>query len=206
MNFCVSGKLWNRSLVMLDEETQSLWSHLLGKCMQGELAGIELKTCPSVIIDWAAWKRQYPETDAMVWPLRGGRSPGYDVSFYEQNPENFVIGYVSGGTAKSYGFPDLRQNPLVNDEVAKQPIVIWFDKKSGAAWCFERTIDELVLEFRDVDGQAIDEETNSQWDLRTGIAMAGKLKGRQLTQRVVIPSFAKAWTMFHPDTEIWDGE
>ena len=33
----VSGKLWNRSLVIRDIETESLWSHILGKCMDGDL-------------------------------------------------------------------------------------------------------------------------------------------------------------------------
>lgn len=204
LNFCVSGKLWKRSLVMLDEETKSLWSHLLGKCMEGELQGTELKTIPSVIADWGSWKKQYPETDAMIWPQRSGRSFDYDVTFYDRDPEKFVIGYVSGGTAKSYAFPDLRKQPLVNDVVARQPIVIWFSENSGAAWCFDRKLDDQVLEFRRQDGTTIDEQTGSHWDLRNGVATAGKLAGKKLTPRVVIPSFAHSWNVFHPKTEKWD--
>jgi hypothetical protein len=45
LTFCVSGQLWNRSLVMMDLETKSLWSHLLGRGMQGKhkdtLVGME---------------------------------------------------------------------------------------------------------------------------------------------------------------------
>lgn len=194
--------LWNRSLVMLDEETQSLWSHLLGKCMEGELKGTELKSIPSVITDWGSWKKQYPETDAMIWPVRG-RSLDYRVSCYDDISEKFVIGFVSGGTAKSYGFPDLLKQPLVNDVVAGKSIVIWFDKDSGAAWCFDRKLDKRVLEFRQQDGKTTDMQTSSQWDLRNGLAIAGKLEGKKLTPRVVIPSFAQAWEIFHPDSEKW---
>ena len=37
LTFGVSGMLWNRSLVMYDRETKSLWSHMLGEAMQGRL-------------------------------------------------------------------------------------------------------------------------------------------------------------------------
>ena len=43
LTFQVSGKLWNRSLVMRDLETGSLWSHILGECMEGELMGKKLE-------------------------------------------------------------------------------------------------------------------------------------------------------------------
>ena len=35
LTFGVSGMLWNRSLVMYDKETGTLWSHILGEAMQG---------------------------------------------------------------------------------------------------------------------------------------------------------------------------
>ena len=34
LNFAVSGLLWENSLVMVDDATESLWSHLLGEAMQ----------------------------------------------------------------------------------------------------------------------------------------------------------------------------
>ena len=37
LTFAVSGMLWKRSLVMVDSETKTLWSHLLGKAMRGKL-------------------------------------------------------------------------------------------------------------------------------------------------------------------------
>ena len=202
LNFCVSGKLWNRSLIMLDEETQSQWSHLLGKCMKGKLKDTELKPIPSVIADWGSWKEQNPNTDAMVWPVQG-RKLNYDVSFYDDMPEHFVIGFVSRRTAKSYSFPKLYEKPLVNDEVAGQSIVIWFDKNSRAAWCFDREIDDRLLEFELKDDSIVDLQTDSSWDLRNGVATSGELQGTKLNPRVVIPSYAQAWKMFHPNSVHW---
>ena len=37
LTFRVSGKLWNRSLIMSDVETRTEWSHLLGRAMAGKL-------------------------------------------------------------------------------------------------------------------------------------------------------------------------
>ena len=38
LTLVVSGMLWNRNLVMLDLETESLWSHILGEAKAGVLA------------------------------------------------------------------------------------------------------------------------------------------------------------------------
>ena len=48
---------------MGDVETGSEWSHLQGRCNAGKHKGVELKTIPSVITTWSAWKRDHPETD-----------------------------------------------------------------------------------------------------------------------------------------------
>ena len=51
LTFSVSGMLWNRSLVMLDQETKSLWSHILGQAMRGPLKGTRLEVIPSTMTD-----------------------------------------------------------------------------------------------------------------------------------------------------------
>ena len=200
MNFQVSGKLWNRSLVMSDVETGSLWSHLLGKAMDGELKGKTLDTVPSVITSWEDWKSIHPETSVMIWPQDKGKQ--YTTSFFQQKNRNtFGIGYVDGETAKCYSCRKLTLNPLVNDTVANNPILILFDQPTGAAWCYDRTVDDKVLVFESKDDQYFDTETHSSWDLRTGVATDGPMKGTQLNPRVVIPTYESAWRMFHPETE-----
>ncbi len=62
LTLAVSGKLWNRSLVMVDTETESLWSHLLGKAMEGELKGTVLETLPATMVSWQSWKADHPAT------------------------------------------------------------------------------------------------------------------------------------------------
>ena len=61
----VSGKLWDRSLVMQDHETKSLWSHILGEAMNGNLKGAKLKRLPSDMVTWGKWKAAHPNTTAL---------------------------------------------------------------------------------------------------------------------------------------------
>ena len=41
--FGVSGKLWHGVLVMFDRETQSLWTQLDGRAIEGENQGLRLE-------------------------------------------------------------------------------------------------------------------------------------------------------------------
>jgi hypothetical protein len=62
LSFIVSGKLWRNSLVMQDRETNSLWSHITGECLEGELVGTQLEMIPMVQTTWKEWVAAHPET------------------------------------------------------------------------------------------------------------------------------------------------
>ena len=57
--------LWESSLVMVDSETKTLWSHILGEAMQGPLQGETLEVIPSVMTEWKNWISKYPESTVM---------------------------------------------------------------------------------------------------------------------------------------------
>ena len=65
LDFGVSGKLWRNSLVMQDRQTGSLWSHVTGEALAGELAGAELEILPAVQTTWSAWRQQHPDTEVL---------------------------------------------------------------------------------------------------------------------------------------------
>lgn len=62
LTLIVSGKLWRNSLIMMDEETGSLWSHVTGECLEGEYAGRQLDTITGVQTNWAEWRAAHPGT------------------------------------------------------------------------------------------------------------------------------------------------
>ena len=210
LSFRVSGKLWNRSLVMQDQETGSLWSHILGKCMQGELEGAQLDALPSVMTTWQAWRKRHPDTDVMIWPQDGYQ---FEKDYYRKfGLEHFVAGLVIGGRSRAYRFDDLTENPLVNDVHESTPLAVLFDISSGAVYAWKRSIGDQVLEFTKPAPEGarasevatvVDTVTNSRWDLARGVAISGSMKGRQLDPIVVIPSFKAAWDEFHPNSSYW---
>jgi hypothetical protein len=202
LTLVVSGMLWNRSLVMLDVETKSLWSHLLGKCMRGELLGTQLESLPALLTDWQTWKKTHPETTVMLMRRTADR---FTRDMY-QDLQKFVAGMSSGKASKAWSFKLLQANPLINDTFADQPIVLAFDRESATPFVFDRRVDDAALTFFQKDGKILDQETGSTWDLEFGVCTAGKLQGKKLMPQVAISSFGEAWGKFHPDSEYWKPE
>ena len=51
-----------------------------------------------------------------------------------------------------------------------------------------------------------DRETGTTWSLLTGQALGGPLAGRALERLPSHYSFWFAWSDFHPETELYEGE
>jgi len=193
LNFSVSGMLWQRSLVMLDQETKSLWSHILGECMQGELLGTRLETIPAEMLTWSTWKARHPKTTVLKLS-RTNRN--YTRQFYKDR-DRFVIGFIGNYGVQHVSMSTLHETPVLNGDARGKPLLFLFDRESTGTRIFERKLDDEVLTFRRTkDGVLEDEQTSSTWS-EDGVAISGKLKGRQLEPVVAIPSFKRTWLQFH---------
>ena len=199
LTFAVSGKLWKRSLVMIDKETGSLWSHILGEAMRGTLKGAILKSLPSAMTDWKSWREKHPKTTVV---LLSRTSRKFQKNYY-RNPKAFVMGYVSGEHARAWSFDRLRKHPVINDRIGVKPLLVTFYAGSNAPYLFDRTVDGKPLTFESRDRKVLDTATRSEWDYATGRCLRGKLRGKQLTPLPGIVSFRRAWERFHPKTEYW---
>jgi hypothetical protein len=202
LTFVVSGMLWQRSLVMMDSETESLWSHLLGRSMRGELVDTQLETLPALLTDWETWKRTHPETTVM---LMRRTADGFTRDMY-RDLRGFVAGMSDGENCKAWSFKDLESNPLINDTFGEQPIVVAFQKESATPFVFIRKLDGRSLSFAVKDAMIVDQQTESTWDMEFGVATGGELKGKKLQPVVAISSFSEAWKKFHPESEYWEPE
>ena len=196
LTFVVSGQLWNGSLVMMDHETKSLWSHILGKCVEGELKGEELPVLDSDVTTWKAWLSEYPKTE--VLNLRR-TSKNYSAEFY-QRPERFAYGFSAGGKQFHATFVSLRQVPVQNLSLEQEALLLVYDPDSTAAHLFSRRLGERILTFEDTEGRLRDRETSSLWNRTKGVAVDGPLKGSQLEHEPAIITFTHKWILFHPDS------
>lgn len=185
--FGVSGKLIMNVLVMYDRQTDSLWSQLLGKAVDGPLSGTELAFVESLQTTWADWKELYPNSLALRKSFRGGgdRYGGYyadgsagvlgeTLSDDRLHTKEFVVGVALDDAAKAYPFSRLDEQPVVNDELDGQPLLVVFDAGSATGAVFRRDIDGQVLNLKlktadGLDGtRLVDEETGTIWSAFTG--------------------------------------
>ena len=187
---------------MIDSETGSLWSHILGEARQGELEGEQLEVIPSLLTDWKTWRAAHPDTTVMNLSRT---SWDYDRQFYS-DPERFVIGMVRFEQSRAWSFAGLREEVVVNDTFQDNPIVVVFDVESSGAMIFDRRPNGRTLSFAWREDQLIDIETGTVWHPQTGRALEGELVEERLTPEVGIISFRETWEVFHPKSSYWGEE
>ena len=153
LTFGVSGKLIMNGLVMYDDETDTLWSQVLGEAVRGPLLGTRLEMVPSTQTTWEAWQELYPDT--LVLDKEGGYYRDRYESYYRNGDtgiigettkdrrlerKEYVIGLTSDKVAKAYPFSVLRDFQVVNDTVGSQPVLVVYKPVSGTGLVYENHI------------------------------------------------------------------
>lgn len=197
LTLAASGQLWKGSMVLYDQETWTRWPLLSGEGQLGKYQGRRLEALPSVLTNWARWRAQYPE-GTVALPAGGGPTFRRDVY---HDPGRFVLGIASNGTAKTWGFDRLVDDPALNDEWAGEPVAVVLEPTTMTARLFKRTVGERVLTFRRTDGQLTDTETGSTWEPISGRATSGPLAGSCLIPLPATVAYREAWLRFYPRSE-----
>ena len=195
--------------------------------MGGPLKGHTLKLVPALITTWEHWKRLYPTGKALA--KRPGlfgpaRTSNVYQSYFEdpnqlgifgtRNPaavlpgKEFVLGVTVGGERVAYAFRRLSRQPLVNDAVKGEPVVVVFSAQDATAAAFSRRAGGRTLTFanlRPQDGVWVmdDREMGSTWRAFEGRAVAGRLEGTRLEAIPGTQAFWFAWKQIYPDTRLW---
>lgn len=194
---------WNLSLVMYDADTGSLWSHILGEAMQGELKGTKLEILPSELVTWSAWRRDHPDTDVLSMSRTniGDRGRDFTSEWYTNpaSPSPFVYGWSVGLLRYHCPLEVLAKQQVLNLSLGNTALLLTFDSASTDMNLFVRRVGDRELSFAAAHpGQIRDEQTGSTWDLRTGVAMEGPLKGERLPRHFGMLSYREAWLTFYP--------
>lgn len=195
LTFGVAGLLWNQSLVMYDAETGSYWSPFAGRAMRGALEGAELEALPSELTTWGAWRAAHPETTVLDLPRveRKFTREVYD------DPSAFVYGWSVGLQRYHAPLYALMLRPVLNLRLGQTPLLVTYEAESTEAHLFSPEVEGRALTFEAAgESQMRDGQTGSVWDLRTGEATAGTLKGRRLKRRLGMISYRRAWLAFYP--------
>jgi hypothetical protein len=122
---------------------------------------------------------------------------------YTQGPKERLFGLRIGGQAKAYPFKLLAETPVVNDEIQGFPVVVWFDPETETGFAYGRAVGERIFTFRAdpvTPEILIDRESESRWQIATGLAVAGPLRGEQLAPLVVTAAFEFGWYAYFPNS------
>jgi hypothetical protein len=236
LDFGTTGKLRKSDLVMYDRQTESWWQQFSGKAIVGEMSGEVLKRIPASIVAFEDFEFAYPFAQVLsrrTGHLRPyGKNPysGYDriddqPFLFNQPvderlpPMERVLNVSVNATHRLYPFSVLKDDPVINDEVANIPVVVFSrqgtlsvldasvianSKTVPSATVYHRRIDGRVLNFELRDGRLVDRETGSEWNL-FGTCVNGPLKDKQLEKPDSGVHFAFAWLAFNPESQIYRG-
>ena len=203
LTFQVSGLLWNRSLVMRDIETGTLWSHLLGRGMRGEHRGVQLEMLPAAMTSWADWKARHPDTSLLAMT----RTSRKYLQRVWRNPRPFVFGIPlgPGEPSPAVAIEKLQSEKVFNLNVEEESLVVTYQGKGGSVQAFRSRIEDQALNFSALrEGVMKDEKTGSEWDTLTGEALSGDFQGKRLTEIPGTISYRQAWKQFHPGDKIFE--
>ncbi len=182
---------------MWDPQTNSQWSHILGRAMAGPLRGTDLKPIPAVIMDWETFATTHPD-GSLLWMSRTAKQ--FRREFYRK-PEEFVLGITIEGKSWAWGWDTMMKTPVRNVTLGNVEAVVVFDQPSTSAQIYSRSLGEEKLTFQFDGKQMTDKATGSTWSRISGLCTEGKHKGKQLRALPSIPSFRHTWKAFHPESK-----
>lgn len=180
VEFGISGKLWNSNLIMYDRGSQSLWSHLTGESIVGEMTGIKLKRMPSEQMCYGAFRLLYPEGEVL------SRDTGF-FRFYGDDP------YSDYYLANQTFFPVSTEDNRLDKKDFIFGVIV--DGKPKAYW-----IGALQKGGEDFFG---DKKIVWKCDNTAGSVRMFEDKNGYLEKIYPIPSFWFAWAAIYPKTEVY---
>lgn len=229
VTFGVSGMLYNSNMLMFDSASSTLWSQLIGQAVVGQLAGTELLRYPAQILSFADFRAAYPEALVLSkdtgFRRHYGRNPyvGYDA--LGSNPyfpvsgddarlaaKERVVSVVLEHEAVVYPFSLLREQHVIHDTIARQPIVVLWQEGTGSALDSSSIANGAdvgaVGVFASVDTfhwdgtYFVDDATGSYWNI-AGQAVQGERIGEQLHPVVHDNTLWFAWVAFKPTSRVY---
>jgi len=158
----VSGKLWNGVLVMFDRQSDSLWTQVDGRAIQGERSGARLAHRDSVFTDWATWLAAHPDTLVLQKEEDEREQAASHYADYFADPErvffpelseglggigpkDVVFGLRVGDDALGVEEELLVRKGLVSAVVGGRPVTLVRDADTGFVLAFERRLGERTL-------------------------------------------------------------
>lgn len=218
----VNGKLENFRLVGMDHfnamfedaTTKSWWRQANGECIAGPLKGYKLKEINSEQLSLKAWFRKHPNAEVLQpdekFAATLAKMDSYDKGKSKSNLtkrdtaswqfKSWVLGIDIGESAKTYDWNYLEKNKIIQDSLPSLPILILLENDSASFHAYNRTVNNMSLQFQKSNDSLMDTYSQSLWN-EDGICIDGKLKGLSLTPIASYQEYLHSWEYFHPKSK-----
>ena len=224
--FDTEGRLYDGNSVLIDRTSGSLWLQETGIAFDGPLLGRGLPMVPVYWTNWGAAKRTFPRATVLAKPNGNkpyGRDPygNYqrsgtyydndrliypvertDRRFASKTPM-FCLEYEGYLLAIDIGY--VRKKGAVNFFVGPHALLAVYDRGLGVVRLFNRQIWSEPFLFIAQNGKIMDLTTRSLWDMGTGAAIEGNMKGASMPQFYGAYSMWFAWYSMNPETLVIPG-
>jgi hypothetical protein len=199
-----------------DASTKSWWRQASGEAIVGPQKGMQLAEVSSQQMTLRAWLLRHPES-LILQPDPNFKDQYETLAKYDEGKmegslegrdslswknKSWVVGVPMGLFAKAYDWNELQAQRVINDEVAKKPILVVLENDSASFHVWSRSVGDQVFEFNYSDSlkAMVDVQTKSVWDW-TGKCTDGRWKGSSLDYVQGYQEFWHSWKTFHPNTE-----
>ncbi len=220
--FGTSGMLYQSNKLMYDRTTNSIWNQFTGEPVVGPLAssGIKLDFFPSVLTTWEEWLAEHPDTTVLdietgvYSPTQYAHEWEPHAIYYDYfasprtmfpvfnrdealHAKETVIGVGINGDYKAYPVSAFAGEPVINDVVGGQGIVVMGSSTWGTGRVYERDGRTFAE-----DGDGLRDAEGGEWSV--GENALTRLDGTETLARIpTITSFWHGWFSFHPDTAVY---
>lgn len=219
-SYGVSGKLYNSNLILYDRISDSNWSQLLQKCINGSEIGNEPEPVWIIEMPWKEWKSMYPQSKVMssetghlrnygFYPYGNYRTDHNLLYFPINNEDNRlsrkerVFTTFENGITKAYAFSAFGDKlSMINDQglvlagSTDHNFIVAYYPESTSGKPFE-----LVLANEDLP--ALFEDTlGNKWDI-FGFATEGPDAGARLKTVQGNMGYWFSFAAFYPEIQLY---
>lgn len=221
--FGVSGLLYNTNVIPYDRKTNSNWSQMLLKSINGSLIETEAVNLQVIETSWKTWKEMFP--NSKVLSTNTGFSRNYSAYPYGDYRTNHnllifsivpddnriprkerVLGIIKDGKSKVYRFSSLlANNGLISDVFRGESIIIAGDAQKNIMVAFAKKLPDGSIPDFVIDNTGtglLKDQFGNTWDA-FGVAISGPLTGQKLQSPLFIMGYWMAFGSFYPNTEIF---
>jgi len=224
--FGVSGLLFNNNLILYDRLTDSNWSQMQNRCVNGAFTGQELENVVILETRLATARKLYPNARVLSNQTGVYSSSQYDIYPYGsyRNDSRLlfpvtnddrtyprkerVLGVVVNGQARAYRFPAFADPGIVHGRLGGKNIIVAGDQSENYLIAFEAGLssgESRQFELLDKK-QWPDFMTDSDGNIYNvfGEVVKGQQEGQRLKPVLNYIAYWFAWAAFYPDTEVFE--